>query len=155
MKVQDQTRVAIDYRVYLGSGKLLNQSEPGRPFEFVFRDGRILTSIEDHIEGMEEGESTVIMLEPKDAYGERDPNLLKKIPKHILSNDADLSPGATIDIKERNGYSSGRVEAVDDATVTVDFNHPLAGEHLRFDVTIAEVRSVGQGGIITELLKNE
>jgi FKBP-type peptidyl-prolyl cis-trans isomerase SlyD len=82
-----------------------------------------------------------VSVPPQEGYGERDDAKTQSVPKEMFPEDADIEPGMQFHAQGPNGETIVvSVTSVEDDTVTVDGNHPLAGVHLNFDVTIIEVR---------------
>ncbi len=142
MKVEANTFVAIDYVLSLDSGEVVFKTEDDKPLEFVFGQGQILPGLEKALEGLEPGDNVKVSLEPEDAYGMPKQDLFKEIPKENFPQDADIKPGVCFEIRTLQGPMMFRIHEVYDEIVVADFNHPLAGERLHFDVTVKDVREL-------------
>jgi FKBP-type peptidyl-prolyl cis-trans isomerase 2 len=112
----------------------------GMPLEFEVGSGQIIPGFEEAIMGMEDGEEKEFKLEPSDAYGNRNPQLVQKIPREQLPEQVEagmmllvgLPNGAQVPVK---------VEVVTDEWVTIDMNHPLAGQNLNFKIKVVGISS--------------
>lgn len=140
MKVAERTYVSIDYKLTLASGEVADQSAEGEPLGFLFGAGQVISGLEKGLLGMETGQSAQITVEPAEGYGESRPELLRDLPRENFPDDLVLEPGMGFEAKGPHGPVTFRVREVQEDTIVADFNHPLAGEPLRFDVTVAEVR---------------
>ena len=140
MKVEDQVYVSIDYTLTLDSGEVVDQSKAGDPLGFIFGAGQVIGGLEKGLLGMEVGQAAKITVEPEDGYGQPEPNMLRDIPRENFPGDVALEPGMGFTARGPHGPVSFRVNSVTDDVVVADFNHPLAGQRLHFDVKVAEVR---------------
>lgn len=140
MKIAERTYVSIDYKLTLASGEVADQSGKGEPLGFLFGAGQVIPGLEKGLLGMEAGQSAQIHVEPAEGYGESRPELLRDLPRENFPDDLVLEPGMGFEAKGPHGPVTFRVREVQEDTIVADFNHPLAGEPLRFDVTVVEVR---------------
>ncbi len=140
MKAEPNTFVAIDYTLTLDSGEVVFKTEEDKPLEFIMGQGQILPGLEKAIEGLEPGDKVKVTLEPEDAYGFPKQELYKEIPKESFPQEVEIKPGMYFEIKTLQGPMMFKIHEVYDEVVVADFNHPLAGERLHFDVTVKEVR---------------
>lgn len=140
MKIDDRTYVAIEYTLSLDSGEVVDRSEPGEPLGFICGAGQIIRGLETGIKGMEVGETAKVTVEPGDGYGSHKSELMREIPRENFPEDLQIEPGMGFEAKGPHGPVNFRVVAVNDDVVEADFNHPLAGQRLTFDVKVAEVR---------------
>lgn len=102
-------------------------------------DGTLHPALEAVLYGLKAGDSGRFRLS-QDAYGSRDPQNVYRLPRNEFTDEVPLEPGNVVAFDLPNGQSvPGMITAVSDATVTVDFNHPFAGEALDFEVEILEV----------------
>jgi FKBP-type peptidyl-prolyl cis-trans isomerase SlyD len=140
MKIQQHAYVAMDYTLTLDSGEVVDRSDPGEPLGVVIGFGQIIPGLEKGLTGMEQGQSAKITVEAEDGYGERQKELYREIPREYFPGDAELEPQMVFQMTGPQGVARFRVDSVTDKAVVADFNHPLAGERLHFQVTIQEVR---------------
>lgn len=140
MKIADKTYVAMDYCLKLDSGEEADCSQEGQPLTFITGTGQIIPGLDNAISGMSAGESATVTVEPEDAYGPMQDDLLQTVPRSQFPADQDVQPGMAFQAQGPNGPFMIVVKTVDDDNVTVDLNHPMAGQRLHFDVKIVEVR---------------
>ena len=134
MKVEQNKMVGVDYKLTV-DGQIADQSRPGQPLEFIFGTGMLLPKFEEAILGKEIGESVAFTLEPKDGYGEIIAEAIVDLPKDIFMVDGPMSDA-------QGNRMMGIVKEVGDTTVKMDFNHPMAGKTLNFEVDVVSVRDV-------------
>ena len=140
MKIAQHTYVRIDYTLTLESGEVADKSSKGEPLGFLFGTGQIIPGLEKALEGMEAGQSAKITVEAADGYGETREELLRDLPRENFPDDLKLEPGIGFEAKGPHGPVTFRLREVREDTVVADFNHPLAGQQLHFDVAVTEVR---------------
>jgi len=140
MKIGPDTFVSIDYTLKIDSGEVVDESAAGEPLEFVFGRGQMIPGLEQRLADMEQGQRAAITVEAAEAYGRRNEELLSDLPRDSFPEDAELRAGMVFNAETPHGPVRFRVREVRDDTVVADFNHPLAGERLHFDVTISAVR---------------
>jgi FKBP-type peptidyl-prolyl cis-trans isomerase SlyD len=153
MKIQNQVYVAIDYTLSLASEQVVDSSEPGKSFGFIFGASQVIPGLEKGLAGMEQGQSAKITVEPEEGYGQPSPDLRQEIPREHFPADMDIEPNMIFEATGPQGPMRFRVESVSDEVVVADMNHPLAGERLLFDVTVTEVRKPQPEEL--EALKNQ
>lgn len=140
MKIQGQVFVSIEYTLTLDSGEEVDRSDPDSPLSFLFGSGQIIPGLEKKLEGMEPGHSAVLKVDAEEAYGEYNAELKREIPRENFPQDVDIQPGAVFQGHSPHGPVNIRVAEVNEKVVLADFNHPLAGERLTFDIKIIDVR---------------
>ena len=147
MKVAQNKFVSVDYKLTV-DGQIADQSSEGHPLEFIFGTGMLLPKFEAAILGKEVGDKVSFTLEPKDGYGELIEEAIVDLPKNIFMIDGKLAEellfvGNQIPMSDNQGNRMlGTVREVGDEHVKMDFNHPMAGKTLNFDVTVVGVRDV-------------
>ena len=140
MKVEQNKMVGVDYKLTV-DGQIADQSRPGQPLEFIFGTGMLLPKFEEAILGKEIGESV-------DGYGEIIAEAIVDLPKDIFMVDGKLAEdilfvGSQVPMSDAQGNRMmGIVKEVGDTTVKMDFNHPMAGKTLNFEVDVVSVRDV-------------
>lgn len=141
MIVQDDVCVGIDYTLRLDNGEVIDSSEGRGPLEFIQGRGQIISGLERALYGMALGDEKVVVVAPADAYGEFDSEMLETLPRSVFPPDMELEEGMGLRMRAQDGRAVVvYVHSVDDESVTVDLNHPLAGKTLHFDVRIARLR---------------
>ena len=152
MKIQDEVYVAIDYTLTLDTDEVVDSSEPGKPFGFIYGGGQVIVGLEKGLEGMEQGQSAKFTVEPEDGYGQPRQELIRELPREHFPPDVDLAPDMVFEGSGPQGTFRFRVDSVSDDVVVADLNHPLAGQRLHFDVEVVEVREARAEEL--EALKN-
>lgn len=139
MDATKNTVVTIDYTLRNNEGDVLDTSEGRDPVSYLQGAGSIVPGLEKEIEGHSEGDTFATTIEPKDAYGERRDDLVFSVSRDQIPVE-DLSAGMQLQAKTEQGTQLLTVQDIEEDTVKLDANHPLAGETLNFDVTVKEVR---------------
>ena len=142
MKIKTNMVVGIEYTLTeAGKSEILDSNKGGMPLEFITGKGHIIPGLEKALVGMKEGESADILVKAQDAYGLRDENAIQTLPREQFEG-IELEKGMSLyGQDEQGGTVEVRVKDFDDKTVTVDFNHPLAGKDLMFSVHVTMVRN--------------
>ena len=142
MKVAKDCVVLLEYRLHLGDGQVIDQSEPGHPLGYLHGRGQIVPGLEQQLEGLTVGEAKQVVVSPALGYGEHDARGLQEVPRTMFPPDAQLQPGMSITAQTATGdVIPITVRELKGDSVVVDLNHPLAGKTLHFDVTVREVRA--------------
>lgn len=144
MKVKTGDTVVVLYDGLLDNDELFESSESSGPLEFTVGDGSIMAAFDTQVIGMSEGETKTFRLTPDEAYGPSNPELIHTVDRSVLPGQGSLSVGMvlglTIDHEGKKEQVPATVTSVDGSQVTVDFNHPLAGQPLRYKVTVQSIR---------------
>lgn len=144
MKVADKTVVVIDYTLKDNDGTVIDSSEGAGPLAYLHGAGNIIPGLEEALLGKAAGDEVKASIEPAKAYGERHEELKQDVPRDLFSGVDDVQVGMQFQSETDQGPVLVTVVEVNDDSVTVDGNHPLAGVHLNFDVTIRKVREPSQ-----------
>ncbi len=141
MKVQKDAVVTIDYTLKNDEGEVLDSSKENGELSYLHGHQGIVEGLEEALEGKTEGDKVEATLDPEKAYGERDERLLFDVGRDRMPDDVDLEVGMQFLAQGQDGSQRPvTVSAIGDDKVTLDGNHPLAGERLHFDVTINGIR---------------
>jgi len=132
--------VRIHYTGTLSGGEIFDSSEGRDPLEFKLGGGQVIPGLESEIEGMQVGEKKSIAVSPADGYGDHHPEGVQKVPRGDFPPDMELNIGLELTATSPEGKSM-RVKVIEigEAEVTLDANHPLAGNALVFDVELIEI----------------
>jgi FKBP-type peptidyl-prolyl cis-trans isomerase SlyD len=144
MKVADKTVVVIDYTLTDNDGSVIDSSEGAGPLAYLHGAGNIIEGLEEALLGKEAGDEVKASIEPAKAYGERHDQLQQDVPKELFGGVDNIELGMQFQSETDQGPVLVTVVEINDETITVDGNHPLAGVHLNFDVTIREVREASE-----------
>jgi FKBP-type peptidyl-prolyl cis-trans isomerase SlyD len=142
-------KVAIlDYTLTDDDGNTLDESRDGS-FEYLHGASNIIPALEQALEGKQPGDELNLVLEPRDGYGERDPERVQKVSRDLFPPDMSIRPGMKFQGQTGSGQRTVvTVTEVESDGVTVDGNHPLAGERLHFDVKVVSVREASEDELI-------
>lgn len=140
MAVSDGKEVAIEYTLTLGDDKVLDTNVGSDPLVYTHGQHQIIPGLEKALEGMTKGEQKTVTVAPEEAYGPVNPEAYYEIEKEKIPSDS-LKVGSIVEGTDGTGRPlRARVSEIKDDTVILDFNHPLAGKTLQFDVKILDVR---------------
>ena len=140
MQVAPNKVVSIDYTLTNEQGQVLDQSTGRGPLVYLHGQGNLIPGMEEQLEGKQPEQNLQFALPPEKAYGERRDELVQAVPRESFPDDAEVKVGMQFQAQTEAGPTPVRVVDVGDSEVTIDANHPLAGETLNFDVTVVEVR---------------
>lgn len=142
-KVGPGMRVRLHFALSLPSGETVDSNFDAEAAELEFGDGNLPESFEQLLVGMAAGERRSFTISPEQGFGQRNPNNLQEFKREDFASDVDLEPGLVISFADaRKSELPGIIDQVEGDRVVVDFNHPLAGTDLTFDVHIVEVQPV-------------
>ncbi len=132
--------VKIHYTGTLENGEEFDSSKDREPLEFVIGEGNVIPGFENGVIGMEEGDSKNITIPPEEAYGTKNNELIVEVNRSDFPENITPSLGLQLQMMQQNGNPINViVTALDDNNVTVDANHPLAGQTLIFDIKLVEI----------------
>lgn len=138
--VSEGTRVYLNFSVSLDDGSEVDSNFGGDPVDFVVGDGSLLPGFERLLFGMSAGERQLFRVEPENAFGQPNDNNVQYLPRDQFDDDAELEIGLVFSFADAGGGElPGLIIAFDEDEVTVDFNHPLAGRRILFDVLVHRV----------------
>ena len=145
MKIEKNKVVALNYELQV-EGKIADKSAPGNPLEYIHGTGMLLPKFEEAVQGKEPGDSFAFTLTPEEGYGTYNPEYRFDIPKSSFEVDGQLREdllkvGNIIPMMNGAGQVvQGSIAAIGEETVTMDFNHPMAGKVLNFSGDVVSVR---------------
>ena len=138
--VQEGSIVSIEYTLKDDDGKVIESNVGKEPLTYIHGTGQIVRGLEKELVGMKVGEQKKIQVTPEEGYGLRDPNAVQEIRKDKIPAEAQ-QVGATLMTQAADGRSLPmRIQEIREKTVVVDFNHPLAGRTLNFDVRVTDLK---------------
>lgn len=133
--------VSLDYSLRLDNGAIIDSSAPGEPLIFLQGAGQIIPGLEQALYGMQVGDEKQVTVQPAEGYGELDPRGVQFFPIAAFPDDMQLAVGMALQAQDTSGHiHTVYVTEVNADGVTLDFNHPLAGETLHFQARIAGLR---------------
>jgi FKBP-type peptidyl-prolyl cis-trans isomerase SlyD len=138
---EENSVVGIEYELTeAGKSEILDSNKGGAPLEFIIGKGQIIPGLEKGLVGMSEGDTADILVKAEDAYGLRDDEAVQQLPREQFEG-IELEKGMSLYGQGQQGETiQVTVVDFDDNTVTVDFNHPLAGKDLMFNVKVVSER---------------
>jgi FKBP-type peptidyl-prolyl cis-trans isomerase SlyD len=151
MKIEKNKVVSVNYDLHSTSAEAKEKTHVestgnDNPLVFLFGAGNMLPEFEKNLEGKSAGDSIEFSIHAGNAYGENDAEALAQIPLDVFKTDGVvdlelLQTGNIVPLMDNDGNRmNGKVVKVDEDTVLMDFNHPLAGHDLHFEVTVIDVR---------------
>jgi FKBP-type peptidyl-prolyl cis-trans isomerase 2 len=139
--IADKKVVQITYKGTLTDGTVFSESAAGTPLEFMFGVGKMIPGLETGIKGLKAGDKKIVTIKAADAYGERDEAALQEVPKSQFPAGTEVTVGQVFSIDLGGSAIPVTVSAVKASTVIMDFNHPLAGKDLTFDIEVVKIRN--------------
>lgn len=133
-------RVRVHYTGRLDDETEFDSSVGGKPLEFEIGEGSVIQGFETAVTGLSPGESVVTRIETAEAYGERLDQLVFRVHREELPSDLELELGQELHVETGDGHELWvTVTDLDETHVTLDGNHPLAGEALNFEIELVEI----------------
>lgn len=132
--------VHLHYTGTLADGTTFDSSEGRDPLQFVVGSGQIIPGLDTAIPGMAEGDKKKVEIDAENAYGQVNPEMRQAVPRDGIPEDIPLDIGTQLQMQTPDGQAMPvTVVEVEEATVTLDANHPLAGKDLTFDIEVVKV----------------
>lgn len=139
VRIEKNAVVGIDYRLTIVDGTEVDTTADRGPMEYLHGHQNIVPGLEKELEGHEVGDALEVTVGPKEGYGELDPERVVQVNREQLGFEAEV--GAVVSAKLPDGREQHLlITEIEGDTVTLDGNHPLAGQTLRFEVSIASIR---------------
>jgi len=148
MKVANHHVIGIEYTLKDGKGEVLDSNEGSEPLLYIQGLGQIVDGLEKALDGKSLGDNLEVKVSAEDGYGVFDDELIQKVPRSEFKDMEPLEEGMEIVVEDEDGED--QVMSITDISpdeVTLDGNHPLAGQELNFKVRIASVRAATQDEI--------
>ena len=137
--------VTIAYTATLENGELIDKSQEDKPITLSIGGGKLFKAVEACLFGMEPGETRRINIQPEDAYGHHIQELVQEVPLAGFKGKNKPKPGMILALTMQKDGENHKIPAmvvsVDDETVTVDYNHPLAGQVIVYTVTLVGINT--------------
>ncbi|MSR85854.1 peptidylprolyl isomerase [Candidatus Woesearchaeota archaeon] len=138
--VKEGEKVKIHYTGSLDDGTVFDSSQGRDPLEFTIGSGQVIKGFDKGVLGMKVGEEKDIHIPAAEAYGEANPQLIRKIPKASLPKDREPQVGMIMGLVRSDGVQAeAKIIAVTEEDISVDLNHPLAGEALNFKIKLISI----------------
>lgn len=141
LTIADEHAVSIHYTLKNNAGEVLDSSEGSEPLVYLHGFGNIIPGLEEALLGRKAGDSLQVTVQPENGYGEVVDELRQVVSVDMFQGVEQIEVGQMFETQSQDGHIMlVTVTAIEDGQVTIDANHPLAGEVLHFDVTVEEVR---------------
>jgi peptidylprolyl isomerase len=139
-KVENGQFVSVHYKGTLQNGEVFDTSEGRHPLEVEMGAGQVLSGFEKALLGMSLNEKKVFTLDPEDAFGQKDESRIYSLPRADIPSEVNPEIGQTVALSSPAGRQvPAMITEVDEETVVVDLNHPLAGQTLTFDIEVVGI----------------
>ncbi|MFP3853487.1 MAG: peptidylprolyl isomerase [Anaerolineales bacterium] len=139
-KIEKDKAVFIHYTLTDDEGEVLDSSEEAEPLGYLHGHGQIIPGLEKELEGHEVGDSFEVTIQAEEAYGLRNEDLVSTVPSSLFEGVDDVEVGMQFRAESDQGPQLVTVTEVEGEEVTIDANHPLAGEQLNFEVEVKDIR---------------
>lgn len=140
MQISKNSVVTLNYTLKNDQGEIIDQSQDGS-FQYLHGAGGIIPGLEGQLEGKSAGDSFSAHIEPADGYGERDETMIQVVPRNLFEDEQPLEVGMQFHAQNPSGdMLTVIISKIEGDDITVDGNHPLAGEALNFDIDVKDVR---------------
>lgn len=139
LRVENGLLVSIAY-VLRVDGEVIDSSTEDKPLSFVQGSGQIIRGLDRELLGMSVGDTKIVEVAPADGYGLREANRVERVPRLLFPKEVPAKVGTRVQVRNPQGVPQmGRISAVTDELIELDFNHELAGKTLVFEVKIVRV----------------
>lgn len=139
--------VSMYYRLSLPDGTVADETLDGEPLNFTMGDGTLIQGLELMLFGMKVGEKQCLSIDPRDAFGFPEDENIHTMPREEFNAEMNIEPGMIVAFTTPAGQEvPGTIKEVTEDSVVVDFNHPLAGFEVTFDVEILDIKPGKDGG---------
>jgi len=139
-KVKEGDTVKVHYTGTLTDGTVFDTSAEREPLEFTLGQGQLIPGFEKAVVGMDVGDSTEVEISSDAAYGESREDLVISVPKDQLPDDVEPQVGMQLQVNQQDGQPIPvRITDVGEENLTLDANHPLAGQDLKFEIELVEI----------------
>lgn len=140
MQIAERCVAAFHYTLTNEQGEIIDSSAGREPLAYLHGAGNIVQGLEREMAGKSAGDTFNVVVAPEDGYGLHHEGLIQRVPREAFQGVDVIEPGMQFHANGPNGPMTVTVAAVDDETVSVDGNHPLAGQTLHFAIEVIEVR---------------
>ena len=137
--VKDGRNVTVHYVGKLDDGSIFDSSRDYEPISFEVGGGKVIPGFDQAVVGMKVGETKSVQILSEDAYGDRNENAVLVVPRDAFPEDMEIEIGMQVTGQGPNGDFPAIVTATASNGVTIDMNHPLAGQNLNFEIEVVEV----------------
>lgn len=143
LKVGSKTRVKLHFSLKFEEGGVIDSNFEKDPAVLVIGDGSLPTGFEKKIHGMKAEQREIFTLLPEEGFGQPNPNNIQLFSRNDFDKNIELAEGLVISFADsRQSELPGVIKSIEDENIEVDFNHPLAGRNIVFDVKIVSIEAV-------------
>jgi len=139
LTIDQGRKVTMHFAIKLTDGQIVDSNFEGAPVEFEVGDGNIPEGFEAALTGLKVGDHLDLTIDPERGFGQHNPNNIQTMKRSDFK-DMELEPGLVISFQEPGGELPGVIVEFDDERVEVDFNHPLAGKTILFEVQVLNIQ---------------
>ena len=140
MKIEKNSVVSIEYTLKSDDGKIIDSNKGRGPLEYMQGHGNLIPGLEKELLGKKVGDTFNVVIPPEEAYGIQSDKLTQVIKKEQFQNSEEVKVGAQFQVQSGEEVRIATVTSIDKEDVTLDLNHPLAGQTLHFDVEVKNIR---------------
>ena len=140
MQIAERTVASFNYTLTNDAGEVIDSSEGRSPLAYLHGAGNIVPGLEKEMTGRQAGDRFEVVVAPEEGYGQPNPMLIQVVPRAAFQGVDTLEVGMEFQAQTPQGPLSVVVAKIDDDQVTVDGNHPLAGQRLHFAIEVTDVR---------------
>ncbi|WP_320824442.1 FKBP-type peptidyl-prolyl cis-trans isomerase [Reinekea sp.] len=145
-QIHENSKVTLHFTLRLIDGQVVDGTSEQSPATLTIGDGNLPVGFERHLLGLEAGDCRTVRVSPEDAFGQLNPSNLQTYKKDQFAEAGELSLGTVIAFQDAAGSElPGVIADIQDESIVVDFNHPLAGKDLDFEVEIIAVGVAADG----------
>ena len=138
--VEKGDTVKVQYIGRLQNGTVFDKSPDDNPLEFIVGESRLISGFHKAVEGMRLNEEKEVLIKAQDAYGQRYEKLVREFPRESLPKNIEPQKGMVMKLQDQTGRSiPGIITDINETTVTIDLNHPLAGNDLIFNIKVVSI----------------
>ncbi|NRP15276.1 MULTISPECIES: peptidylprolyl isomerase [unclassified Marinobacterium] len=139
LTIEQGRKVTMHFAIKLTDGQIVDSNFEGAPVEFEVGDGNIPEGFEAALSGLKVGDHLDLTIDPERGFGQHNPSNIQTMKRSDFK-DMELEPGLVISFQEPGGELPGVIVEFDDERVEVDFNHPLAGKTILFEVQVLNIQ---------------
>ena len=138
LQIQTGTSVTLHFSIALENGHIVDSNFEGNPATFSVGDGNLLPGFESSLLGLEVGDEREFIIPPENAFGQHNTQNVQSVDRGNF-DESDLEIGSILSLQNGDGELPGVIIALEENLVMVDFNHPLSGKNIVFQVKIVEI----------------
>jgi len=139
LTIEQGRKVTMHFAIKLTDGQVVDSNFEGAPVEFEVGDGNIPEGFEAALTGLKVGDHLDLTIDPERGFGQHNPSNIQTLKRSDFK-DMELEPGLVISFQEPGGELPGVIVEFDDERVEVDFNHPLAGKTILFEIQVLNIQ---------------